>query len=91
MALLDRLSAAAYQSGHHDGVYKGYVECQQLDKLTPGFHATKGKFQSDISNALEAEYTEPLSFYEDLMDKVNEDGIKSLRLLLDPAEESEEE
>ncbi|KAJ0715533.1 hypothetical protein HanPI659440_Chr13g0502271 [Helianthus annuus] len=26
-ALLDRLSAAAYQSGHHDGVYHGYFEC----------------------------------------------------------------
>ncbi|MFS7953508.1 hypothetical protein Hanom_Chr07g00619501 [Helianthus anomalus] len=90
-ALLDRLSAAAYQSGNHDGVYKGYVECQQLDKLTPDFHATKGKFQSDMSNALEAAYTKPLSSYEDLMDKVNEDGIESLRLLLDPAEDSEEE
>ncbi|KAJ0927060.1 hypothetical protein HanRHA438_Chr04g0178411 [Helianthus annuus] len=90
-ALIDRLSAAAYQSGHHDGVYKGYMECQQLDKITPDFHATKGKFQSDISNALEAAYTEPLSSYEDLMDKVNEDGIESLRLLLDPVEESEEE
>ncbi|MFS7939513.1 hypothetical protein Hanom_Chr05g00452661 [Helianthus anomalus] len=27
-ALLNRLSAAACQSGHHNGVYKGYFECQ---------------------------------------------------------------
>ncbi|MFS8003553.1 hypothetical protein Hanom_Chr13g01215321 [Helianthus anomalus] len=28
VTLLDRLSAAAYQSGHHDGVYHGYFCCQ---------------------------------------------------------------
>ncbi|KAJ0579274.1 hypothetical protein HanHA300_Chr04g0116191 [Helianthus annuus] len=33
-------------------------------------------------NALEAAYTDPLSSCEDLMDKMNEDGIDSLRLLL---------
>ncbi|MFS8018243.1 hypothetical protein Hanom_Chr15g01389811 [Helianthus anomalus] len=90
-ALIDRLSAAAYQSGHHDGVYKGYLECQQLEKITPDFHTARVKFQSDMSNALEAAYTEPLSSYEDLMGKMNEDGIDSLRLLLDPAEEPKEE
>ncbi|KAF5765988.1 hypothetical protein HanXRQr2_Chr15g0710031 [Helianthus annuus] len=42
-ALLDRLSAAAYQSGHHDGVYHGYFECQQSDKITPAFHTKRGK------------------------------------------------
>ncbi|KAJ0850994.1 hypothetical protein HanPSC8_Chr13g0587201 [Helianthus annuus] len=89
--LIDRLSAAAYQSGHHDGVYKGYMECHQLDKIPPDFHAVKSKLQSDMSNALEAVYTEPLPCYGDLMDKVNEDGIESLRLMLDPTEESEEE
>ncbi|KAJ0457317.1 hypothetical protein HanIR_Chr15g0772311 [Helianthus annuus] len=42
-ALLDRLSAAAYQSCHHDGVYHGYFECQQSDKITPAFHTKRGK------------------------------------------------
>ncbi|MFS7894256.1 hypothetical protein Hanom_Chr00s001459g01682521 [Helianthus anomalus] len=91
ISLLDRLSAAAYQSGHHDGVHKGYLEFQQLEKLGPDFHTKRSKFQDDMSNALEATYTEPLSSYGDLMDKVNEDDIDSLRLLLDPAEETGEE
>ncbi|KAF5769915.1 hypothetical protein HanXRQr2_Chr14g0653701 [Helianthus annuus] len=86
-SLIDRLSAAAYQSGHHDGVYKGYMDCQQLDRVSPDFHAVKSKLQTDMANALEAAYTEPLPCYGDLMDKVNEDGIESLRLMLDPAEE----
>ncbi|MFS7993137.1 hypothetical protein Hanom_Chr12g01090531 [Helianthus anomalus] len=90
-ALIYHLSAAAYQSGRHDGVYKGYLECQQLEKIAPDFHTARSKFQSDMSNALEATYTGPLSSYGDLMDKVNEDGIDLLRLLLDPAEESKEE
>ncbi|MFS7945763.1 hypothetical protein Hanom_Chr06g00527971 [Helianthus anomalus] len=42
-ALLDRLSAMAYQYGHHDGVYKGYFECQQSEKITLEFHTTRGK------------------------------------------------
>ncbi|MFS7998088.1 hypothetical protein Hanom_Chr12g01149551 [Helianthus anomalus] len=88
--LIDRLSAVAYQSGHHDGVYKGYFECQQSE-ITPEFHTARGKFQVDMADALEAAYNEPLPAYADLMDKVNEDGIVSLRLMLDPAEESEEE
>ncbi|MFS7998080.1 hypothetical protein Hanom_Chr12g01149461 [Helianthus anomalus] len=89
--LIDRLSATAYQSGHHDGFYKGYFECQQSEKITPEFHTTRGKLQGDIADALEVAYNEPLPAYADLMDKVNEDGIDSLRLMLDPAEESEEE
>ncbi|KAJ0615764.1 hypothetical protein HanIR_Chr02g0082971 [Helianthus annuus] len=90
-ALLGRLSAAAYQSGHHDGVYKGYFECQQSGKITPEFHAMMGKLQGDMADALEAACNEPLPAYSDLMDKVNEDGIDSLHLMLDPAEESEED
>ncbi|MFS8020091.1 hypothetical protein Hanom_Chr15g01411461 [Helianthus anomalus] len=90
-ALIDRLFAAAYQSGHHDGVYKGYFECQQSKKITPDFPTARGKFQGDMAGTLEAAYNEPLSAYADLMDKVNEDGIESLRLMLDPMEESEEE
>ncbi|KAJ0952383.1 hypothetical protein HanPSC8_Chr02g0071611 [Helianthus annuus] len=86
-SLIDRLSAAAYQSGHHDGVYKGYMDCHQLDKISLDFHAVKSKLQTDMANALEAAYTEPLPGYGDLMDKVNEDGIESLRLMLDPAED----
>ncbi|KAJ0650972.1 hypothetical protein HanOQP8_Chr15g0556051 [Helianthus annuus] len=90
-SLIDRLSAAAYQSGHHDGVYKGYMDCQQLERVPPDFQAVKGKLQTDMASALEAAYTEPLPCYGDLMDKVNEDGIESLRLMLDPVDESEDE
>ncbi|KAJ0902459.1 hypothetical protein HanPSC8_Chr08g0337291 [Helianthus annuus] len=90
-ALLDRLSAAAYQSGHHDGVYHGYFECQQPDKITPAFHTKRGKLQGDMADALEAACNEPLPAYADLMDKVTEDGVDSLRLMLDPAEEYREE
>ncbi|MFS8021319.1 hypothetical protein Hanom_Chr16g01425991 [Helianthus anomalus] len=90
-ALLDRLSAAAYQSGHHGGVYKGYFECQQSEKITPEFHTTRGKLHGDMADALEAAYNEQLPAYADLMDKVNEDGVDSLRLMLDPAKESKQE
>ncbi|KAM0034953.1 hypothetical protein Hdeb2414_s0015g00440831 [Helianthus debilis subsp. tardiflorus] len=89
--LLDRLSAAAYQSGHHDGVYKGYFECQQLEKITPAFHTTRGKLQGDMADALEAACKEPRPAYADLMDKVKEDGVDSLRVMLDPVEEFGEE
>ncbi|KAJ0594565.1 hypothetical protein HanHA300_Chr03g0109931 [Helianthus annuus] len=89
--LIDRLSAAAYQSGHHDGVLKGYMDCQQVERVPPDFQVTKNKLQADMASALEAAYTEPLPCYGDLMDKVNEDGIESLRLMLDPADESEED
>ncbi|KAF5817862.1 hypothetical protein HanXRQr2_Chr02g0057991 [Helianthus annuus] len=90
-SLIDRLSAAAYQSGHHDGVHKGYMDCQLLERVPPDFQVVKGKLQTDMASALEAAYTEPLPCYGDLMDKVNEDGIESLRLMLDPVDESEEE
>ncbi|MFS8017728.1 hypothetical protein Hanom_Chr15g01383831 [Helianthus anomalus] len=90
-ALLGRLSAAAYQSGHHDGVYHGYFEWQQPDKITPAFHTKRGKLQGDMADALEAACNDPLPAYADMMDKVAEDGVDSLRLMLDPAEESEEE
>ncbi|KAJ0884104.1 hypothetical protein HanPSC8_Chr10g0429491 [Helianthus annuus] len=90
-SLIDRLSAAAYQSGHHDGVLKGYMDCQQAERVPPDFQTLKNKLQTDMAKALEAAYTEPLPCYGDLMDKVNEDGIESLRLMLDPADESEED
>ncbi|MFS7986079.1 hypothetical protein Hanom_Chr11g01006191 [Helianthus anomalus] len=90
-ALLDRLSTAAYQSGHHNGVYHGYFECQQSDKITPAFHTRRGKLQGDMADALEAACNDPLSAYADLVDKVAKDDVDSLRLMLDPAEESEEE
>ncbi|MFS7939512.1 hypothetical protein Hanom_Chr05g00452651 [Helianthus anomalus] len=51
----------------------------------------RGKLQGDMADALEAACNEPLPAYADLMDKVNEDGVDSLRLMLDPAEESGEE
>ncbi|MFS7944372.1 hypothetical protein Hanom_Chr06g00511351 [Helianthus anomalus] len=86
-ALIDRLSAAAFQSGHHDGVYKGYFDCQQSERIASDFHMARGKFQGDMAGALEAAYKEPLPAYADLVDKVNEDGIDSLRLMVDPAED----
>ncbi|MFS7922285.1 hypothetical protein Hanom_Chr03g00247291 [Helianthus anomalus] len=89
--LLDRLSAAAYQSGHHDGVYHGYFECQQSDKITPAFHTKRGKLKEDMADALEVACNDPLPAYANLMNKVAEDGVDSLRLMLDPAEESGEE
>ncbi|KAJ0439136.1 hypothetical protein HanHA300_Chr16g0621911 [Helianthus annuus] len=89
--LLDRLSAAAYQSGHHDGVYHGYFECQQSDKITPAFHTKRGKLQGDMVDALEAACNDPLPAYADLTDKVTEDGVESLCQMLDVAEESDEE
>ncbi|MFS8034667.1 hypothetical protein Hanom_Chr17g01583851 [Helianthus anomalus] len=90
-ALLHRLSVAAYQSGRHDGVYHGYFECQHLDTITPAFHTKRGKLQGDMADDLEVAYNDPLPAYADLTDKVTEDGVDSLRLMLDPAEESEEE
>ncbi|MFS8021488.1 hypothetical protein Hanom_Chr16g01427941 [Helianthus anomalus] len=90
-AFLDRLSAAAYQSGHHDGVYHGYFECQRSDKITSAFHTKRDKLLGDMADALEAACNDPLASYADLMDKVTEDGVDSLRLMLDPTEESEEE
>ncbi|MFS7947575.1 hypothetical protein Hanom_Chr06g00549881 [Helianthus anomalus] len=84
--MLDRLSAAAYQSGHHDGVYKGYFECQQSGKITPTFHTTRGKLQGDMADALEAACNDPLPAYENLTKKVAEDGVDALRLMLEPVE-----
>ncbi|MFS8008150.1 hypothetical protein Hanom_Chr14g01269321 [Helianthus anomalus] len=40
-----------------------------------------------MADALEAAYNDSLPAYADLMDKVNEDGIDSLRLMLDPEED----
>ncbi|KAJ0438109.1 hypothetical protein HanRHA438_Chr16g0759821 [Helianthus annuus] len=93
IALLDRLSAAAYQSGHHDGIYHGYFECQQSDKITPAFHTKRGIYHGyfECQHALEAACNDPLPAYADLTSKVAEDGVDSLRLMLDPADESEEE
>ncbi|MFS7988583.1 hypothetical protein Hanom_Chr11g01036571 [Helianthus anomalus] len=51
----------------------------------------KGKLQGDMANALEAACNDPLPAYADLVDKVVEDGVDSLRLMLDPADESGEE
>ncbi|MFS7922278.1 hypothetical protein Hanom_Chr03g00247221 [Helianthus anomalus] len=72
-------------------VYHGYFECQQSDKITPDFHTKRGKLKGDMADALEAAFNDPLPAYAYLMDKVAEDGVDSLRLMLDPAEESGEE
>ncbi|KAF5763205.1 hypothetical protein HanXRQr2_Chr15g0677561 [Helianthus annuus] len=85
--LLDRLSTAAYQSGHHDGVYIGYHECQQSGRITHAFHATRGKLQGDMADALEAACNDPLPAYADLTKHVAEDGVDALRLMLEPMEE----
>ncbi|MFS7903722.1 hypothetical protein Hanom_Chr01g00027361 [Helianthus anomalus] len=92
VTLLGRLSAAAYQSGHHDGIYHApYFDCQWSDKITPAFHANRGKLHGDMADALEAACDDQLPSYANLTDKVTEDGVDSLRLMLDPTEESEEE
>ncbi|MFS7889768.1 hypothetical protein Hanom_Chr00s000005g01610941 [Helianthus anomalus] len=43
VALLDYFSSAAYQSGHHDGLYHGYFNYQQTDRITPAFQENRGK------------------------------------------------
>ncbi|KAF5792619.1 hypothetical protein HanXRQr2_Chr09g0407971 [Helianthus annuus] len=91
VTLLDRLSTAAYQSGHHDGVYQGYFNYQQTDRTTPAFQENRGKLQAEIADALEAACNDPLPAYAELVDKVAEDGVDSLCQMLDMAEESGEE
>ncbi|MFS7986815.1 hypothetical protein Hanom_Chr11g01014641 [Helianthus anomalus] len=82
----------AFEYLRQSGVFHGgYFECQQSEKITPEFHTTRGKIQGDMVDALEAARNEPLPAYADLMDKLNEDGVDSLRLMLDPVEELEEE
>ncbi|KAJ0894874.1 hypothetical protein HanPSC8_Chr09g0393861 [Helianthus annuus] len=91
VTLLDRLSTAAYQSGHHDGVYQGYFNYQQTDRTTPAFQENRGKLQAEIADALEAACNDLLPAYVELADKVAEDGVDSLCQMLDMAEESGEE
>ncbi|KAM0046654.1 hypothetical protein Hdeb2414_s0009g00319051 [Helianthus debilis subsp. tardiflorus] len=91
VTLLDHLSAAAYKSGPHEGVYEGYFNCQQTGRITPGFQESGGKLIAEMANALEAVYNDPLPMYAELIDNVAEDGVDSLRQMLDVAEESGEE
>ncbi|KAM0056805.1 hypothetical protein Hdeb2414_s0006g00222831 [Helianthus debilis subsp. tardiflorus] len=91
VALLDRLSTAAYKSGQHDGVYEGYVSFHQMNKVTPEFQEAGGKLIADMADALEAVYNDPLLVYADLTNKVAEDGMESLRRMLEVADESEDE
>ncbi|MFS7921710.1 hypothetical protein Hanom_Chr03g00240111 [Helianthus anomalus] len=77
VTLLDRLSTAAYKSGNHDGVHEGYER--------------GGKLTAEMVDALEAVYNDPLPAYAELVDKVAEDGVDSLRHMLEVAEESGEE
>ncbi|MFS7947703.1 hypothetical protein Hanom_Chr06g00551341 [Helianthus anomalus] len=91
VALLDRLSTAAYKSGQHDGVYEGYVNCHQISKVTPEFQEVSGNVTADMEDALEAVYNDSLSAYADLTSKVVEDVVESLRHMLEVVEESKEE
>ncbi|KAM0024104.1 hypothetical protein Hdeb2414_s0022g00611831 [Helianthus debilis subsp. tardiflorus] len=91
VTLLDRLSTAAYKSGQHDGVYEGYVSYHQMNKLTPQFQETGSKLTAEMADALEAVYNDSLSTYPDLTNKVAEDGVESLRQMLEVLEELEEE
>ncbi|XP_022031175.1 uncharacterized protein LOC110932125 [Helianthus annuus] len=84
-------SRLAGLQGHNDGVYHGYFTCQQTDRITPAFQENRGKLQVEMADALEAACNDPLPAYAELMDKVAEDGVDSLRQMLDMAEESEEE
>ncbi|MFS8022857.1 hypothetical protein Hanom_Chr16g01444471 [Helianthus anomalus] len=52
VTLLDRLSAAAYQSWHHDGVYHGYFDCKRTYKITPTFQESRGKLQAEMADSL---------------------------------------
>ncbi|MFS8017041.1 hypothetical protein Hanom_Chr15g01375611 [Helianthus anomalus] len=91
VTLLDRLSPAAYKSEHHDGLYEGYFRCQQTDRTTPEFQENRGKLTAEMADDLEVAYNDPLPAYAELVDKVAEDNVDSLRQLLDVAEESGEE
>ncbi|KAF5808943.1 hypothetical protein HanXRQr2_Chr04g0151281 [Helianthus annuus] len=91
VALLDRLSTAAYKSGHHDGVHEGYAGCQQTSRITPEFQERGGKLTAEMADALEAVYNDPLPAYAELADKVAEDDMDSLRHMLEVADESGEE
>ncbi|KAF5758745.1 hypothetical protein HanXRQr2_Chr16g0732841 [Helianthus annuus] len=91
VALLDRLSATAYKSGQHDGIYEGYVSCHQMNMVTPEFQEEGGKLTTDMADALEAVYNDPLPAYANLTSKVAEDGVDSLRHMLKVADESGEE
>ncbi|MFS7913169.1 hypothetical protein Hanom_Chr02g00138671 [Helianthus anomalus] len=59
--------------------------------LPPEFHATRGKLQGDMADALEAVCNDPLPAYVDLTIHIAEDGVDAIRLMLEPLEESEEE
>ncbi|KAM0031770.1 hypothetical protein Hdeb2414_s0017g00512831 [Helianthus debilis subsp. tardiflorus] len=72
VTLLYRLSTAAYQSGHHDGVYQGYFNCQQTDRIIPAFQENRGKLQEEMADALEAACNDLLPVYAELVDKVAE-------------------
>ncbi|KAJ0636147.1 hypothetical protein HanOQP8_Chr17g0658631 [Helianthus annuus] len=91
VTLLDGLSTSAYKSGHHDGVHKDFVSCQQTGRITPEFQEMGGKLTAEMADALEAVYNDPLPAYAELVDKVAEDGVDSLCQMLDVAEESGEE
>ncbi|KAJ0795330.1 hypothetical protein HanPI659440_Chr04g0149251 [Helianthus annuus] len=91
VALLDRLSTAAYKSGHHDGIHEGYAGCQQTSRITPEFQERGGKLTAEMADALEAVYNDPLPAYAELADKVAEEGMDSLRHMLEVADESGEE
>ncbi|KAM0057582.1 hypothetical protein Hdeb2414_s0005g00159901 [Helianthus debilis subsp. tardiflorus] len=88
VTLLDRLSTTAYKSGHHDGVHEGYVSCQQTGRITPVFPEMGGKLTAEMADALEAVYNDLLPAYAELIDKVAEYGVDSLRQMLDVVEES---
>ncbi|MFS7888847.1 hypothetical protein Hanom_Chr00s000002g01599881 [Helianthus anomalus] len=88
VTLLDRLSTSACKSGHHDGVYEGYFNCQQMGRITPEFQESGGKLTTEMADALEAVYNDPLPAYAELVDKVAEDGVDSLRHMLEVADES---
>ncbi|KAM0049925.1 hypothetical protein Hdeb2414_s0008g00291621 [Helianthus debilis subsp. tardiflorus] len=78
VTLLDRLSHAAYKSGHHDGLYEGYFRCQQTSRITPEFQENRGKLTAEKEDALEAACNDSLLAYAELVDKVAEDHADSL-------------
>ncbi|MFS8004616.1 hypothetical protein Hanom_Chr13g01227911 [Helianthus anomalus] len=91
VTLFHRLSTTAYQSGHHDGVYQGYFNCQQMERITPAFLEKRGKLQEEMADALKAACNDPLPAYAELVEKVAEDVMDSLHQMLDMVEESGKE
>ncbi|MFS7916036.1 hypothetical protein Hanom_Chr02g00172381 [Helianthus anomalus] len=93
--LISQGLVSAFESLHESepfiALLDRYVSYHQTNRVTPEFQEKGGKLTVDMADALEAVYNDPLSAYADLTSMVAEEGIDSLRQMLEVAEESEEE